>query len=743
MWAFVWGLTTSLPSITLFSPHFPSTLVLWLLALLVMPMAPAATVARVLLPPPSDWATQCVDCPKFYEEMTDRSLRLNAANQPHLAYGGDHLYYAWRDGSGWRQETVDAAPSVGAYAALILDSDGLAHISYYDNNNNDLKYARQLADGWVITTVASEGVVGANTSIALDVSGQPVIAFYDEDGSAVKLARKAGVGWSIATVDDDVWAARDLSLALGAQDHASISYYEIGANDLRYAHETGQAWSVEIVDSAGDVGSDSSLALDDNGVPHIAYYDFSNGDLKYAHHQIVNGAQWSASDGVWDIQVVDGDGDVGGYVSLILDSAGHPRVAYHDWTEGDLKYAAWTDSGWDVSIVANAGDVGAFISLALDALSAPTISFQNISTGDLVLAKRQGDIWSEQMVDRIGNVGEATTLVLDAGWKPHITYYDTFHHDLKYAWWTGGAWVRMTVDDGSAAGGIVADDVGSESALALDLSGRPHIAYLDASNSVLKYARWAGEATGLSAHDAWQIQIIDSSGQASGDVAMVMDSADLPHFVYYRDADHYLYHTYWTGAKWVAQPVAPSGQADAISLAFANNTFHIAYYDSVSGDLMYARRYLNGDWTTVAVDAEGDIGTYVSLALDRSGSPHIVYYNWRDARLKYARQTGATWEIETLPATGPVGGLALAVENSGVPRLAYYTENEGDLHGAWRAEPGWTSVIVDAVGDVGKFPSLALEAGMRPHLSYYDVSAGDLRYAVASPLQRFYLPLLW
>ena len=85
------------------------------------------------------WVIECVDCPKYFEEMSDRSLRLDAAGHPHIAYGSDHLYYAWHDGTTWHLETVDDAPGVGSYASLALDGGGYPHISYYDSTNEDLR----------------------------------------------------------------------------------------------------------------------------------------------------------------------------------------------------------------------------------------------------------------------------------------------------------------------------------------------------------------------------------------------------------------------------------------------------------------------------------------------------------------------------------------------------------------------------------------------------------------------------
>jgi len=42
----------------------------------------------------SNWRIECVDCPKQFSDMTDRSLRLDDGGHPHIAYGGKHLYYA-------------------------------------------------------------------------------------------------------------------------------------------------------------------------------------------------------------------------------------------------------------------------------------------------------------------------------------------------------------------------------------------------------------------------------------------------------------------------------------------------------------------------------------------------------------------------------------------------------------------------------------------------------------------------
>jgi hypothetical protein len=179
-------------------------------------------------PPPTptpEWHVECVDCPRYFADMTDRTLALDTDGQPHVVYGGNHLYYAWRDGTRWYTETVDSVESVGRYASLALDADDHPHIGYYDVVSKNLKYATWDGSSWTMQTVDDRKDVGLGASLALDSAGHPHMVYYDRTNQDFhytrwKYAHWDGATWIIESVDGTAswhdWG--QASLTLDSQD---------------------------------------------------------------------------------------------------------------------------------------------------------------------------------------------------------------------------------------------------------------------------------------------------------------------------------------------------------------------------------------------------------------------------------------------------------------------------------------------------------------------------------------------
>ncbi len=338
-------------------------------------------------------------------------------------------------------------------------------------------------------------------------------------------------------------------------------------------------------------------------------------------------------------------------------------------------------------------------------------------------------------------MGDYTSLALDAAGRPAISYHDITQATLKYARVTGAgaaaqiaAWNAEVVDD--------ADEVGSDSSLALDTAGNPHISYYDTTNGHLKYARWTAATD-------WQITTVDPDDGVGSYSSLKLDTADRPHISYFDSANKAIRYATWTGTAWMTQTVAAAGDVGVSALAVdKGNRPHIAYYDSASGQLKYAR-WSGSAWDVQTVDSGGDVGGYPALALDSSGRPHISYYDWTRFKLKYTFWTGTAWVSEAVDKAGLVGYASLALDSLGKAYLAYYDDNSGMLKYAFRraagtGDPGWEIGLIDSAENVGRFAALAVDRAGRPHVSYYDAANGDLKYAFGqSAGNSLYLPMVF
>ena len=173
---------------------------------------------------------------------------------------------------------------------------------------------------------------------------------------------------------------------------------------------------------------------------------------------------------------------------------------------------------------------------------------------------------------------------------------------------------------------------------------------------------------------------------------------------------------------------------------------HLMFFDSVDQTLKYTTQLVrdNGDagsWSTpVVVDSSAPnggrgVGTDISLKIDNWGRPHVAYYDSVRGDLKYAFSSGDDFQITTLDSAGNTGEMpALLLDSTDAAFIAYYRRSSSELRLAEKNSSGnWIISTVDSPGNVGKFPSITLDRNNRISLAYDDSSKDDLKFAQRQP----------
>ena len=292
-------------------------------------------------------------------------------------------------------------------------------------------------------------------------------------------------------------------------------------------------------------------------------------------------------------------------------------------------------------------------------------------------------------------------------------------------------------------------DVGQYTSIAIDSNGFKHISYYDATLSGGRDLMYATDTSG-----SWVVTTVDSAGVVGEYTSIAIDSNDVVHISYHDGLNSDLkYATCSSGcttaSNWdlVSVDTTSTNAGEYTSIAIdSNDGVHISYSDNLN--LRYATCSSGctsaSNWTNVSVSRSA--GTFTSIAIDANDALHIAYIGYPAiSTVNYTTcSSGCTnasnWNDVYIPYTQSSYGLrdiSLAIDSNGALHISYYDNSNKDLKYATCSSgcttaSNWNLVTLDSAGYTGWYTSIAIDSNDAIHISYGDNTNQDLKYATCS-----------
>lgn len=397
--------------------------------------------------------------------------------------------------------------------------------------------------------------------------------------------------------------------------------------------------------------------------------------------------------------------------------------------DGTLWVAAYNDHGYGIApsyeetysfgdLVVGKYDGTRVTWESVDGLPAVDSSLEPGSPGgppDPLLYDTDG--FRRGLVEPGDDVGLWTSIAI-VGAQPAVAYYDATNRALRYARYDGSKWTTHEVQK------LANSDVGRYAKLAV-VGDKPVVAFLA-----------VGPGDGGYAKSVVRVATASSTSPSAGSDWSFEDAA---------------VHATTPCRAWACSSgtacVQSNGQCVATGSCDPKCSAGQACVDLGSG--ASCQDVFDANYTDTYPEASG---LYISLAATASGLA-IAYYDRVQGNVMAVRREGGTWQPPVLvdgQGTGPSGpvdtgdvgiGLSLFVDSSGDWHLAYVNGFDESLTYAkvvGGTTPGQPEVVddgttADGQALVGDDSSIFVTAGGEVRIAYQDATNGKLRWAVGTP----------
>ncbi len=605
--------------------------------------------------------------------LTDQGvpgMALDPDGRPHVVYGHNRLFHAWRDTLSWHIETIDAGVGAESGPVIAIDDAGVMTVVACREGvslaNCLTVYRRAPGGSWQTASlpVLNPFTSHPHLSLTLDSARRPqLIAAAPNFSGATSFvyAHAAPSGWVSETVTTDHDAGGQPALALDSHDRPVVVYGGIASLWLARAGTGG--WQHERVAAPpGAIIVGRALALDSRDRAHIVFSDHNHVRLTYLRQ----------TDTGWQAKELADDGSS---PSLTLDDADRPHLVYLSSPEG-MVYAIYESERWAMTGVPVGEFGGSSNTLLLDDTGTAHIASLSYAHS-LLYATNRGGSWATELVAMQEQVGAPHALTLDAADNPYLLYYQAATAQLRWAARDSGEWATSLVAEVSPTG--------LELGLAMGPDGVAQIAYVDSERNQL--------VAGVQQAGQWSLTPLTTAGRG---LHLAVGQDNRPHLILIQN-DRL---NYWTkdNGVWHSELISPDG--DVVYFAFlaldSQGRPKVVYNREDLERLIVAVRQNAGNWATTTLPFR----PFLAMALGPDDAVYGLYVTnrfegdkppWCFIRLNMAEQVGNDWQDagfeETFCREDPDGRLRVdaegrihVLERNGGGELAYH---QRDANGQW------------------------------------------------------------
>jgi len=328
---------------------------------------------------------------------------------------------------------------------------------------------------------------------------------------------------------------------------------------------------------------------------------------------------------------------------------------------------------WEISPIRSEPGNWVPVAIATDSLCLPQLAFGISGDGVIGYATTKGDTWEFTYLDSGGAIS-SIEICLDSEEQPHLSYVVSRYpepNELRYASKDGDTWCIEAVARNATL-----------YSLALARDGTPHMVFVDSAR--VKYAYRAGDTWNILTVPAYQADTLRRRGGAS----LALDTSDQPGVAvtwtkHGPDDSLWLSFFEYDGQDWhrfdvdSAQGWAPwDFWPVRVRCDPATDLFHVVYR---------AYRYAVGkgeDWQIEGTWGKTAGNVFCDFVLHQ-GRPHVVCASTWDP-LTYQWRWAGGWETETVRNGDVQENMSIAVDRTGIPHVVFQSFDNGTLYYARR-----------------------------------------------------------